>query len=223
MQSPVQTRAGGSASKGSVSYGNGRIDRGKRMWSCGLISAAMIAVPFAITDEFLPDLLASCGCGYAFTRTRRRFSVILCPSESGLPEAQPLCDMQQRSSKKRSTHQLKRIIEEIVEDECKLSPRGLLFLMDELEVSGHPPARINVWGTLHFLPLGSPFCCLEPGCHLGLYTGRQERICDGVRRRLRLTQPVAIEFSGIGSMVPNGVTSDRGYRPSAPDLAYDAT
>lgn len=121
--------------------------------------------------------------------------------------------MQQRSAQKRSKHHLKRLIEAVVEDECRFTPRGLLFLVDELEVAGHPPARIKVWGTLHFQPLGSPFCCLEPGCHLGLYAGRLDSIRDAVRRKLNLQQRVEVEFVGIRCMVASGVSSDISPRP----------
>jgi hypothetical protein len=114
-----------------------------------------------------------------------------------------------RSSLKRSKHQLKRIVEEVVAEECELGSRGLALFVDELETVGRPPERIRAWATLHFLPLGSPFNGEEPQCHLGLWgKGRRARVEDGVRRRLHLEQPVAVEFVAVGAAVADGVEFD---------------
>ena len=37
-------------------------------------------------------------------------------------------------------------------------------MINELEVVGVPPQQLKLRATLHFLPLGSSFCCGEPGC-----------------------------------------------------------
>jgi hypothetical protein len=124
--------------------------------------------------------------------------------------------MSVHSASKRSRHRLKRFIEEIVSDECRLLGRGLLFMVDELAVSGSPPQRIKVWGTLHFLPLGSPFCCCEPMCHLWLFGDRAERVNDAMRRRLGLRQEVSIEFVCIRPAPHNGVEFDGQFRSLQP-------
>jgi len=93
---------------------------------------------------------------------------------------------------KRSIHELKRLIQAAVEDEWQLASRGLWLCIEEVEVLGRPPERIKVWATLHFLSSGSPFCCGEPGCHLAWF--RQERINEHVRKAMRLSQHVSIEF-----------------------------
>jgi hypothetical protein len=98
----------------------------------------------------------------------------------------------QMKATKRSRYELKRLIQEAVENEWRLSSRGLWLCVEEIEVSGRPPERIKVWATLHFLRSGSPFCCGEPGCHLAWF--RQERINEHVRRAMGLTQHVEIEF-----------------------------
>ncbi|MFI5380611.1 MAG: hypothetical protein ACHRHE_15040 [Tepidisphaerales bacterium] len=125
--------------------------------------------------------------------------------------------MRQRSSSKRSRHHLKHLIEEIVATECRLAERGLAFIIDEIEVVGAPPQRLKVWATLHFLPLGSPFCCREPGCHLFLYVDRLERVNGALRRRLGLRQYVTIEFVDFGTVVCDGVEFDIDRPCSAPD------
>ncbi len=41
---------------------------------------------------------------------------------------------------------------------------------------------------------GSPFCCGEPGCHLGLFGDRLGEINDRVRSELRLGDQAIVEF-----------------------------
>ena len=94
---------------------------------------------------------------------------------------------------KRSTHELKRLIEEATEEEWRLASRGLWLCVEEVEASGQPRQRIKVWATLHFLPSGSPFCCGEIGCHLPWFL--QERISEHVRQAMGLSQHVNVEFS----------------------------
>lgn len=107
---------------------------------------------------------------------------------------------------KRSQHELKRLVEEAVAVECDLPRLGLWFCVDAVEAQGRPPARFRVWATLHFVPVGSPFCCGEPGCHLGLFGELLERVGDRIRRSMGLTQPVAVEFTGgIGTCYHSGV------------------
>jgi hypothetical protein len=121
--------------------------------------------------------------------------------------------MTQHSSLKRSRHHLKHLVEAVVAEEFKLSSRGLAFLVDELEAAGRPPKRLKVWATLHFLPLGSPFCCSEPHCHVPLFAERLDRVNDALRRRMGLRQEVSIEFVAIGCAPHADVDFDHPFTP----------
>lgn len=94
----------------------------------------------------------------------------------------------------RSRRELKRLVEAAVTEICGLPRPGLWFCVDEVKSSGSPPERLRIWATLHFLPAGSPFCCGEPGCHLGLFGEREAEVGDHVRRAMGLQQPVVVEF-----------------------------
>ena len=108
-----------------------------------------------------------------------------------------------------ATLSIKTIVERIVVDECRTRDRGLAFLVDEAELIGRPAERLRVWGTLHFLPGGSPFCCAEPGCHLGLFGDRLDRIRETLCRELELRQAVRIEFVKVATNVHAGVEFQR--------------
>jgi hypothetical protein len=111
-----------------------------------------------------------------------------------------------RSSAKRSQHELKRLVEQAVTEECGLRRRGLWLCVERVEVVGHPPEKLNVWATLHFLPAGSPFCCGEPECHLGL-NERGERIGERLRKAMLLRHPVTVDLGDrIGVNYHAGVT-----------------
>jgi len=98
------------------------------------------------------------------------------------------------TTSKRSGYELKRLIEDAVRTECGLDDSRLQFIVDEVEASGRPPDRLRVWATLHFLPAGSPFCCGEPGCHLGLSGERLEEVADHIRRAMGIEQTIVIDF-----------------------------
>lgn len=95
---------------------------------------------------------------------------------------------------KRSQHEQKRLVEQAVADVCGLPRPGLWFCVDVVEASGWPPEQLTVWATLHFLPEGSPFCCGEPGCHLGLCGERLLRVSEHVRRAMHLRQELSVDF-----------------------------
>src|SRR5436305_6745380 len=95
---------------------------------------------------------------------------------------------------KRSEAELGRLVAEAVAEVCGLPRPGLWFCVDRVEAVGRPPGVLRVWATLHFLPAGSPFCCGEPTCHLGLFGNRLAAVGEHVRRAMRLRQTVAIEF-----------------------------
>ena len=95
---------------------------------------------------------------------------------------------------KRSRNDLKRVVEQAVSEVCRLPRRGLLFCVDEVEANGRPPDHLKVWATLHFLSAGSPFCCGEPGCHLGLFDERIEEVSATVRRVMSLQNDLLVDF-----------------------------
>ena len=120
-----------------------------------------------------------------------------------------------RSSVKRSRHHLKHIVEEVIAEEFKLVIRGLALFVDEIEVGGRPPERFRVWATLHFLPLGSPFCCCEPDCHVPLFGERLDRLNDAIRRQMGLQQEISIEFVSIQPSTVTGVKFDDPFTGSS--------
>jgi len=95
---------------------------------------------------------------------------------------------------KRAKHEMKRLVESAVAETCELRRPGLWFCVDDVDVIGNPPERVKVWSTLHFLPTGSPLCCGEPNCHLGVLGERLAEIGDHVRRAMGLRQAVCVDF-----------------------------
>src|SRR6266700_3036701 len=95
---------------------------------------------------------------------------------------------------KRSEAELRRLVAKAVAEVCGIPRLGLWFSVDAVESAGHPPEKLRVWATLHFLPTGLPFCCGEPECHLGLFGAQLAAIGDHVRREMQLQGPVAVEF-----------------------------
>lgn len=70
------------------------------------------------------------------------------------------------------------MIERAVTDVCALHATGLQFRVDRAVVTGQ---TLDVWATLHFMPRTTPYCCGEPGCHLGhVFPERQLAIDDRV-------------------------------------------
>ncbi len=96
---------------------------------------------------------------------------------------------------KRSRCELTRLVEQAITEICGLPLPGLWFCVDAVEALGRPPHRFAVWATLHLHPEGSPFCCGEPGCHLGLMTERLHAVGDHLRRALRLRHEVEVDLT----------------------------
>jgi hypothetical protein len=114
---------------------------------------------------------------------------------------------------KRSQHELKRLVEQAVCEVCGLPRPGLWFCVDDVESRAHPPERLRVWATLHFLPEGSPFCCGEPGCHLGFSGESLREVGDRIRRAMGLRQAVAVNFGQrVGVHYHPGVAFHYGLR-----------
>ena len=109
-------------------------------------------------------------------------------------------------SKKRSDHELKRLVEQAVVEMCDLQDSRFAFHVQSLEVRGRPPSAIKVWAVLHFMPAGSPFCCGEPECHLGLHGAAGREVSAHVQRAMGLEQDVIVDFGGrIGVEYHDGV------------------
>ena len=101
---------------------------------------------------------------------------------------------ERRARGKRSEAELRRLIVGAVAEACHLPRPGLWLSVDRVEAVGRPPDRLRVWATLHFLPDGSPFCCGEPMCQLGLFGDRLTAVGEHIRRAMGLRQPVEVEF-----------------------------
>ena len=98
-------------------------------------------------------------------------------------------------------------MEEAVNEVCALPRSGLWFCVNEVETSGHPIEEIRVWATLHFLAAGSPFCCGEPNCHLGLLGEKLLAVNEHVARAMELEHSVNVEFGDrVGAQYQPGVT-----------------
>ena len=107
---------------------------------------------------------------------------------------------------KQSQCELKRLVEDAVSTVCRLPRRGLWLCVDHVQTLGRPPDDLRVWATLHFLPTGSPFCCGEPNCHLGLFGERLVEVGDHIRRAMGVRQIVTVEFRNrIGVQYHAGV------------------
>jgi hypothetical protein len=95
---------------------------------------------------------------------------------------------------KRSEHELKRLVEQGVVEVCGLDRSGLTFHVLAVEVGGHPPSAIKAWAVLHFTSAGSPYCCVEPSCHLGLFGAVASEVSDHVRRAMGLEQDLVVDL-----------------------------
>lgn len=95
---------------------------------------------------------------------------------------------------------IKRMIEQIIAEECETASRGLSLIVEAVELAGRPTERIRVWGTLHYLPAGSPFCCMEPVCQIGDYGDRHQRMCEALQKTLGITASIELDLDRI---VPN--------------------
>lgn len=97
-------------------------------------------------------------------------------------------------SDRRSQTELHRIVEQALSRVGLASRTGLWLAIRHVAVAGRPIHTVRVAATLHFLAAGSPYCCGELLCHLGLSEDRLRAIGDEIRRALRLQQPVAFAF-----------------------------
>lgn len=89
---------------------------------------------------------------------------------------------------------------------CDLPRHGLRFLVNHVETEGDPPQKFRVWATLQFLASDSPFCCGEPGCHLGLFAERLQLVAEHLSSEIGLGSPVSLDFVGdIGVNYHQGV------------------
>jgi hypothetical protein len=98
---------------------------------------------------------------------------------------------------KGSQAELRRIVTAAVRKVCRFPRPGLWFEVTSILVKGHPPESLLVYARLRFLPDGSPFCCGEPTCHLGLLDEHLREISEHVRRAMGLRQSVSVDFAAI--------------------------
>jgi hypothetical protein len=106
---------------------------------------------------------------------------------------------------KRSDDAIRRLIEQVIAEECETAPRGLALFVEAVELAGRPTERVRVWGTLHFLHAGSPFCCMEPACQLGVAGSRYERVCGRLQKALRITSALELDLDRIVPNIHDGV------------------
>ena len=116
--------------------------------------------------------------------------------------------LRRRKRHQRNKNRLQLLIQEIVTDYGNLPRKGLRFVVDELETIGRPLQRIDLWATLHFLPLGSPFCCSEPCCRLPVIGRRLLDINEAMRRHLQSRQEITVDFKGIAAHIHPEVLFD---------------
>jgi hypothetical protein len=95
---------------------------------------------------------------------------------------------------KHPQHEWKRLLQSVIDEVCGLPRPGLWLCVDAVDASGRPPSSIRIYATLHFLPEGSPFCCGEPECHLGLMQ-RIDEIGELVRRKAGSHEPVQVTIA----------------------------
>jgi hypothetical protein len=113
-----------------------------------------------------------------------------------------------------SETELKHIVEAAVAG-AKSERPGLRFVVDGVLVTGDPARRLLVKSTLHFHDKGSPYCCGEPDCHLGIrFSPRSEKVAEQLRLALNLSPAIVIEFDDIATVYYAGVTFN--YRVARP-------
>jgi hypothetical protein len=75
--------------------------------------------------------------------------------------------MHSRPRSKQSNGRFKQLIERAaIEESAWAHPHHYWFGVNELDARGQPVHAIRAWAVLHFLSAGSPFCCLQTGCHM---------------------------------------------------------
>ena len=85
-------------------------------------------------------------------------------------------------SGRQSQTELHRIVEQALSRVGLARRTGLWLAIRHVTVAGRPIHTVRFAATLHFLATGSPYCCGEPVCHLGLSEGCLRAIGDEIRR-----------------------------------------
>ena len=108
---------------------------------------------------------------------------------------------------KRSEHELKRLVEQAIAEECNLPRPGLWFCADRVVATGQPIEHVKVWGLLHFTKEGSPFGCGEPCCALGTFLPDfPERLSKRLQHAMNIRHRIDVEFvDGINPIYHEGV------------------
>src|SRR5690606_34038103 len=99
--------------------------------------------------------------------------------------------------------------------------RGLRLDACRVETGSRLPSVIRLSANLTFLPLGSPFCCMEPSCHLPHWCAEALfQPAQTIQRRLRLTQPIELRIIDVEPILLPDVELDRfggaAYRTPVP-------
>lgn len=98
---------------------------------------------------------------------------------------------------------LKRVIEDAVNGVVGGPLSGRDFVVNEVEELQE--GRIHIRSTLHFYQREEPYCCGEPGCHLGLHIlERCTVLVDCVTRELNLTENLQLEFAETEAVYHSG-------------------
>jgi hypothetical protein len=108
----------------------------------------------------------------------------------------------------RERQRLQRLIEEISNKMFRLEARGLALYVEEIETRGRIPQRIQAWANLHFFQRGSPFCCMEPSCHLFVDPTLPHPLGDALRKRLKLQQTIDFGFVHVHPVLHDGLRID---------------
>lgn len=90
---------------------------------------------------------------------------------------------------------------------------GLRFAVDGVLLTKGPIGRLVVKSSLHFHDKGSPHCCGEPVCHLGV--GFATRVAERVRGAMNSSHRMAVEFDEIAAVYHPGATFDVGGAPGS--------
>jgi hypothetical protein len=98
---------------------------------------------------------------------------------------------------------LKTIIERAVEAAMNDLRPGLRFAVNEVLVCEAAPHVLRIRSTLHFHSEGSPYCCGEPSCHLGVR--RWAEVLDRLPLSTGMPPAVELHFEDVAAVYHAGV------------------
>lgn len=99
------------------------------------------------------------------------------------------------------------LVEDAVAHICGLPRIGLRFTVQEVKFIGVPTNKLLICAALHFLRDGSPFCCGQAGCHLGLMGEKLDALAAHISRDWMEGRTVEVEFCPpIATVIHGGAT-----------------